>query len=280
LLTASVLTDSQDRLRITSSGEIKLGIGSVAPSVTLSADPADSTVLYLTGSIRISPGKVYLLETAVPLTPSSGEGVLYINSTDSKPYCKNDGGTVYDLTSAVGTVAITGGTISGVTLSSSTLANTNTFTMGTNATLQGYDIAGVWTRLDTETGFATAGLAAGASYRVYGKKFGRTCVVKGRVLVNGNMTTAFTISLPSSGALGDLIAVNTATVGTRQVGACVILDNGTRWYVGTVHWGNASRLLEFIHTENLTLGIVNNGGPITYAAGDEISFTVVGEVAG
>ena len=78
-------TAAIERMRITGADGF-VGIGVVAPQ----------------GILDIS-GAFYVAEISAPGTPSSGTGVVYVNSADSKIYFQDDSGVAYDLTNA-GTV--------------------------------------------------------------------------------------------------------------------------------------------------------------------------------
>ena len=112
-------TAATERMRITGADGF-VGIGVVAPQ----------------GILDIS-GAFYVAEISAPGTPSSGTGVVYVNSADSKIYFKDDSGTAYDLTNA-GTVTATFKTFA-VSGQSDIVADsaTDTFTVaaGSNITL-------------------------------------------------------------------------------------------------------------------------------------------------
>ena len=108
------ITSPSEKLHVVGNANITGSLYAGSGSTVLFADDVNGRVGVGTTSTNEKltvEGVLSLDETAVP-SVTSGYGKLYVKSSDSKLYFKNDGGTEYDLT--VGAVGDSDWTISGV----------------------------------------------------------------------------------------------------------------------------------------------------------------------
>jgi hypothetical protein len=87
-------------------------------------------------------------------------------------------------------------------------------------------------------------------------------------------------SSPGTGAWSFTLPAGLTTIATTQVIAGILLDTGTRYYLGNGWLGPSGTKIDYVvHSESGTAGRAGAGAPQTWATGDEINMDGIIEVA-
>jgi hypothetical protein len=87
-------------------------------------------------------------------------------------------------------------------------------------------------------------------------------------------------SSPGTGAFSFTLPAGLTTIATTQVIAGILLDTGTRYYLGNGWLGPSGTKIDYVvHSESGTAGRAGAGAPQTWATGDEIYMDGIIEVA-